>query len=54
MNIIALILTVLVGLFILLGSVLGIAFKQNKKITDLGVSIAFGVIITLIAVELIK
>ena len=53
MNIIALILTVLVGLFILLGSVLGIAFKQNKKITDLGVSIAFGVIITLIAVELI-
>lgn len=53
MNIIALILTLLVGLFILLGSILGIVFKQNKKITDFSISIAFGVIITLIAIELI-
>lgn len=53
MNIIALILTLLVGLFILLGSILGIVFKHNKKITDFSISIAFGVIITLIAIELI-
>lgn len=53
MNIIALILTILVGLFILLGSIFGIVFKNNKKIIDFSISIAFGVIITLIAIELI-
>ena len=53
MKIIALTLTLLVGLFILGGSIIGIILKKNKKIIDLGVSIAFGVIITLIAVELI-
>ncbi len=53
MNIIALLLTLVVGLFILAGSILGIVFKQNKKIIDFSISIAFGVIITLIAIELI-
>lgn len=53
MNIIALILTILVGLFILVGSIIGIVFKNNKKIMDLSISVAFGVIITLIAVELV-
>lgn len=53
MNIVALLLTLLVGLFILTGSILGIVFKQNKKIVDFSISIAFGVIITLIAIELI-
>lgn len=53
MNIIALLLTVLVGLFILIGTIFGIKFRNNKKITDFSISVAFGVIITLIAVELI-
>ena len=53
MNIVAFLLTILVGLFILAGSILGIVFKQNKKIIDFSISIAFGVIITLIAIELI-
>lgn len=46
-------LTLLVGLFIFLGSAIGIYFKNNKKITDLSISIAFGVIITLILFELV-
>ena len=53
MNLIALILTLFVGLFILIGSIIGIVFKKNKKIIDLSISIAFGVIITLISFELI-
>lgn len=53
MNIFALLLTILVGLFILAGSIIGLMLKNNKKIVDLSISIAFGVIITLISVELI-
>ena len=53
MNLIALILTLFVGLFILIGSIIGIVLKKNKKIIDLSISIAFGVIITLISFELI-
>lgn len=53
MNIIALILTIFVGLFILVGSIIGLVFKNDKKIIDFSISIAFGVIITLIAIELI-
>lgn len=53
MSIIALLLTILVGLFILIGTIFGIKFQNNKKVTDFSISVAFGVIITLIAVELI-
>lgn len=53
MNIIALILTIIVGLFILGGSIVGFVFKDNKKIINLSISVAFGVMIALIAIELV-
>lgn len=53
MNFVALLLTLLVGLFILLGSFIGINYKNNKKITDFSISIAFGVIISLILFEIL-
>ncbi len=53
MNLIALLLTLIVGLFITLGNILGIVLKNNKKVTDLSISIAFGVIVSLIVLELI-
>jgi len=53
MNFIALILTFLVGMFILLGCLFSINFKNNKKFTDFSISIAFGVIVGLVILELI-
>lgn len=53
MNIIALILTFLVGLFIFIGYICGVKFKNNNKLTDFSISMAFGVIISLIILELI-
>lgn len=53
MNFVALLLTLLVGLFILLGSFIGLNYKDNKKFTDFSISIAFGVIISLILFELL-
>lgn len=53
MNFVALLLTLLVGLFILLGSFIGLNYKNNKKFTDFSISIAFGVIISLILFELL-
>ncbi|MBR6690367.1 MAG: ZIP family metal transporter [Bacilli bacterium] len=53
MNLIALVLTLLVGLFILLGSFIGLNYKNNKKFTDFSISIAFGVIISLIVFEIL-
>lgn len=53
MNILALILTFLVGLFIFTGYICGIKFKNNNKLTDFSLSLAFGVIISLIVLELI-
>lgn len=53
MNLISLLLTLFVGLFILIGSIIGIYFKNNKKITDFSISIAFGVIISLIILEIL-
>ena len=47
-----LLLTLLVGLFILLGSLCTIKFN-NKKFTDFSISLAFGVIISLIVFELL-
>lgn len=53
MNFVALLLTLLVGLFILLGSILGMNYKNNKSFTDFSISVAFGVIISLILLEIL-
>ena len=53
MNFIGLLLTLFVGLFILLGCVFASKFKNNKRFTDLSISLAFGVIIALIIFELL-
>lgn len=49
----SLLLTLLVGLFILIGSYIGLNYKHNKKITDFSISVAFGVIISLILFEIL-
>ncbi len=53
MNFVALLLTLLVGLFILIGSLCGLYFKNNNKFTDFSISIAFGVIVGLIILEIL-
>ena len=53
MNLIALILTLVVGLFIMGGSLCAISVKDNKKFTDFTISIAFGVIISLVILEIL-
>ena len=53
MNLVALLLTLLVGLFILVGSFMGLNYKNNNKFTDFSISIAFGVIISLILFEIL-
>lgn len=53
MNLVALLLTLVVGLFILIGSFIGLNYKDNKKFTDFSISIAFGVIISLILLEIL-
>lgn len=53
MNLAALLLTLLVGLFILLGCICGLKLKDNKKFTDFSISMAFGVIISLILLEIL-
>ena len=53
MNFISLLLTLFVGIFILIGSLCGINYKSNKKLTDFSISMAFGVIIFLIIFSLI-
>lgn len=53
MNFFGLLLTLLVGLFILIGCIFSSKFKDNKRFTDFSISLAFGVIITLILFELI-
>ena len=53
MNFLALLLTLLVGIFILIGSLCGIYYKDNKKFIDFSISVAFGVIIGLIILEII-
>ncbi len=53
MKLISLILTLIVGLFIFVGSLISIYFKNNKKITDFSISIAFGVITSLILFEIL-
>lgn len=53
MNFVSLLLTLLVGLFILIGSIIGFNYSNNKRITDFSISIAFGVIISLILFEIL-
>lgn len=53
MNFVALLLTLLVGLFIFIGSLCSIYFKNNKKFTDFSICVAFGVIVSLIALEIL-
>ena len=53
MNFISLLLTLLVGLFITLGSIIGLKYKKDSKLTDFSISIAFGVIISLIIIEIL-
>ena len=53
MNLVALLLTLIVGLFILVGSIIGLNYKDNKKFSDFSISIAFGVIISLIFFEIL-
>lgn len=47
-----LILTSVVGLFILIGTIIGRMLKNNKNILDLSISMAFGVIVCLSLLEL--
>lgn len=53
MKFIGLSLTLLVGLFILIGNLLASKFKDNKRFTDFSISLAFGVIIGLILFEIL-
>ena len=53
MSFVSLILTLFVGLFILLGSIIGLNYKNNKRLTDFSISVAFGVIISLILFEIL-
>lgn len=53
MKILGLALTLLVGLFILIGNVFANKFKDNKRFTDFSISLAFGVIIALIVFEIL-
>ena len=53
MNFLGLVLTLIVGLFIILGCYVGLNYKDNKKFTDFSISIAFGVIISLILFEIL-
>lgn len=53
MNFVALLLTLLVGLFTLVGSLCGLYFKNNNKFTDFSISVAFGVIVGLVILEIL-
>lgn len=53
MKFLGLTLTLLVGLFILIGNVFASKFKDNKRFTDFSISLAFGVIIALILFEIL-
>lgn len=53
MKFLALLLTLLVGIFILIGSLCGMYYKDNKRFIDFSISVAFGVIIGLIVLEII-
>ena len=51
MNITGLLFTILVGLFMLVGSILGIYSKNSRRVTNMSMSIAFGGIVGLLMFE---
>ena len=53
MKFLGLTLTLLVGLFILIGNVFANKFKDNQRFTDFSISLAFGVIVALILFEIL-
>ena len=53
MNLYGLALTLVVGLFILIGTLFASKFTNNKRFTDFSISLAFGVILALIVLDLI-
>lgn len=53
MNLYGLALTLVVGLFILIGTLFASKFTDNKRFTDFSISLAFGVILALIVLELV-
>ena len=53
MSFVSLLLTLVVGLFILFGSYLSFKYKNNRKITDFSICMSFGVIIGLILFEIL-
>lgn len=53
MNLVSLLLTLVVGLFIMGGSLCAVSKRNNKKFSDFTISVAFGVIISLILLEIL-
>lgn len=53
MNFIAILFSLAVGIFILIGTVISIKYGHNSKFTDISICIAFGVIIGLVIFELL-
>ena len=53
MDLTSLLLTLFVGIFIVIGSLLGVYSRDNRRVTDMSVSIAFGVIMGLIIFEIL-
>ena len=49
----ALLITLLVGLFILVGAILGNILKNNKKFIDISIGLALGVMILLLILDII-
>ena len=49
----SLLITLLVGLFILLGSILGNFFRKNKSLIDLSIGLAVGVMLLLLILDII-
>ena len=52
-NIGSLMMTLLAGLFIMIGYVIVMLIKNNDKVVQFSISMAFGVMITLVLIELI-
>ena len=53
MDRIALLNTLVLGLFILIGSLISLLLKKNKHIIDLSIGLAFGIITMLIITDII-
>ena len=53
MNFMALIATLLVGLFVFVGSIIGLYLKNNKKFIEITVGMAFSIIVTISLLEIL-